>query len=189
MAPIRAAVVGACDGHHPITPLPPTVASGPARFARFVITEMDDQIAVCHVDGQPEVAKAGAFGALTHLGLISTLDRIHYDWAASRHRALHWHTITSVAPQQGDLANDTTAFCTRDAIGWAIAPGSRALVRSHAELAPFGALPEGVYWPMLWIRDAPSAHQKMERAERLRADLAFMVAQTASRLDPTPTIL
>jgi len=195
----RPLVLGAVSRSHDILPLSPEVQAGPARCARIhhcPHCDYGDLGGGAWVDDAPTTSAQAQPGET--LALWDTRDRQRTPpsgwagvidafalWDSSIHPSVQhasWisllrpqcHRLAQQAPRPDEVFGpDTLALVTRDALGWFALPHEAPFLREGAELAAFGPVAEGTYWPMLWLRPVVSAHDTLERLGRLRADLAF----------------
>lgn len=159
--PIRVADGGPVD-----LPLEPRIAQGPPRYAQVSCTNLAD------VSGHltykaPHIPFDGGW-----LDVVFTMGL--YGDEPEAWRCLCWRQghIGTGLPWLGKQEL-VTAWITRDAVGWTI--GKRQKVETTKDE---GGQP---FWPWMWLRPYVSAHQHVQRVQRLLNDAQWMAHTTMKR--------
>jgi len=177
--PLRPVVLGAVSGHIALGALCPTISQDTPRCARikthnygqYANEEGNVAVGTEHQHHASWDDVQSVMGIKASTSGPGPQERLWIDLVSQQ-----WHAIARRAPCPEERLSPTqTALFTRDAVGWCVQVRGGVLTRLAHQLRPFGDLPEGVYWPMLWLRPTLSAHDTLKRMQRLRADLAFAV--------------
>lgn len=180
---------------HAILPIDTQTADGPPRFATVTLSSDDDLSGSCTVHNKTFSSASQGWFSTYAMGIDTPSERDRaYDRMWSAIVSSHSLVAITLGNPQVRTRRHALGIATRDAIGWVFFPPSPEprgvpMTTTSAHLAGFGDLPDARFWPMLRLRPATTAHERLAVAQRVRDDLAFFFHTRESRSIAPPLFL